>query len=113
MADGLQVSEIFYTGRAPTTANGDEPEPFAHVKFTYEARHEARSARFGSVTLPRKKRLKNIVTNAGIYTMTYDEYHPGQSYTATNDPMLPTRLKSIGYCASDNVTCMKPLDFEW
>jgi RHS repeat-associated protein len=113
MAEGLQVSEILYTGHLLTTPSGEEPGTFAHVQFTYEPRHETRSVRFGSVTLPRNQKLKKIITSAGVYTLDYEQEYQRAPYSVTNDPMLPTRLKSVGYCALDNVTCMKPLVFGW
>ena len=132
-SEGLLVSSIDYTGHVPTGANnGGAVAPFAHVTFDYDPRHETRAAQVSAATLPRNRRLKTITstldvngaeTLAGRYDLTYEpDYVPGTPYSLTNDPMLPTRLSSIGYCTIDKpvvpgtlpfIRCMQPLVFEW
>ncbi|HXU03376.1 MAG TPA: FG-GAP-like repeat-containing protein, partial [Polyangia bacterium] len=133
--DGLFVTSINYTGHVPTNSGGGGgTAPFAHVKFEYDPRRETRRARFNTTTLPRNKRLRSISTYVdvngtseltGTYSLTYaPDYVPHANYDAvTNDPMLPTRLTSIGYCSVDHPVppppgvpkphCMKSLDFVW
>jgi len=137
--DGLYVTSIDYTGHVPTASSGSSgaKDPFAHVTFDYDPRREIRSTRFGSVTLPKRVRLKRITTSvdinnantvAGRYYLTYAaDYRRGVPYSANNDAMLPTRLTTIDYCAGQ--TCpdappatlpekrlqgfLEPLQFEW
>jgi RHS repeat-associated protein len=115
---GLIVTSISYTGhfegsrvspRDGSTVFVPAVPPFTSVSFTYEARNDVRTTRFRQATLPRNQRLKTITTDAGIYKL---DYIPGF------DPMLPSRLASIGYCATPSPAfpsgqCMKSLDFNW
>jgi RHS repeat-associated protein len=84
--------------------------------FTYETRPDVRTLRFRDSRIPLNQRLKTITTGKqadgtarGTYTLNY----------ASDDPMLPSRLNSIAYCAwqasDDKQTpaCLKSLDFDW
>jgi hypothetical protein len=135
--DGLYVTAIDYTGHVPTSLGGAGTDPFAHVTFDYDPRRELRTTRFGSVTLPKRVRLKSITTSVDIdnintmtgrYYLSYaPDFHTGTNYSATNDAMLPTRLTTIDYCAGQSCPASPPatlqekrqqgflesLDFEW
>src|SRR5262249_53900058 len=68
--------------------------------------------RFGTVMVPKQHRLKTITTPIGVYTLGYlPDYDPSRTYAADNDPMLPSRLQSIGYCAGG--ACLQSLQFNW
>ncbi|HXU01100.1 MAG TPA: SpvB/TcaC N-terminal domain-containing protein, partial [Polyangia bacterium] len=117
-ARGLIVTKISYTGhfegsrtnpRDGSTIFVPAVPPFTSVRFTYENRTDVRQTRFRKATLRRWLRLKTIATDAGIYTLDY--LPPG-------DPMLPSRLTTIGYCALPSTAypagqCLKSLDFGW
>jgi RHS repeat-associated protein len=117
-ARGLIVTSIHYTGhyegarinpRDGSSIVAPEVPPFTSVKFTYENRNDVRTTRFRKAALRRNQRLMTITTDAGRYTL---------SYVAPGDPMLPSRLSSIGYCATPSSAfpsgqCLKSLDFTW
>ena len=117
VSEGVTVTSIDYTGHVGTAASppiGAEPAqaPFWRLVFDYQHREDVRSVRFGAVSIPKKKRLAiiKIVNPAapsqefGTYTLTYE--NPDLTH------MLPSRLKSVGYCAAGS-DCLKALEFDW
>jgi hypothetical protein len=103
---GLIVTEIKYT--AHRDAQGDKDvDPFNSITFSYDEpggehpRPDVRITRFRDSVLPVKSRLKTITTGRGTYSLTYKG----------EDPMLPSRLSQIDYCAG--TTCLEPLQFGW
>jgi len=107
---GLIVTQIDYTGKMGTNRlNGGvlEPagQPFHSITFGYgDGRPDVRHTRFADVTIPKVKRLTSITTPLGTYSLTY---------LPDTDPMLPSRLSSIRYCAAGGATCLDDLVFDW
>src|SRR6185369_10652114 len=66
-----------------------------------DIRPDIRYLRFGTSLVPKKHLLRSITTPLGTYTLTYMD----------PDPLLGSRLKSIGYCAGGH--CLQPLEFDW
>jgi RHS repeat-associated protein len=101
---GIIVTEIDYTGHLGDANGAGAVAPFSSVKFTYEDqdRPDVRTLRFHSGRIPQPKRLSTITTPLGQYSL---EYKPDV------DPMLPSLLQRIKYCAGDS--CMDPLEFDW
>lgn len=96
LTTGVWVSEIGYTGKL----GGNSRLPFAAMNFVYQARSKVRWTRYGSLAIPETQLLKEITTDAGKYSLTYQQ-----------GPSLTSELTSIGYCAGS--ACMQPLSFGW
>jgi RHS repeat-associated protein len=116
--DGANLSSISYTGHL-TSIDGDPHfssypgtpvSPPNTITFAYEFRSDSRLVRFHYGTLPITKRLTGITTPQGTYALTY---YP-------DDPMLPSRLKTIGFCngptslsTAASTACLDSLEFKW
>jgi RHS repeat-associated protein len=101
LSHGFRVTAIRYTAHMTPGAPGPDVLPFYGISFGYEDRPDVRWMRVGPSRIPRNSRLKTITTPRGQYTLTY----------APDQPLLPSRLMSIGYCAGQ--TCLQSLDFGW
>jgi hypothetical protein len=103
---GLIVTEIKYTAHWDAQGKKDV-DPFNSITFSYDEpggqhpRPDVRITRFRDSVLPVKSRLKTITTERGTYSLIYKG----------EDPMLPSRLSEIDYCAG--TTCLEPLIFGW
>ncbi|HXU00160.1 MAG TPA: toxin TcdB middle/N-terminal domain-containing protein, partial [Polyangia bacterium] len=103
---GLLLTEIDYTGHLANTGAdpGSQGGAFTWVKFGYDFvdRPDVRRLRFGAASLPRNRRLTEITSPLGIYSLTY----------LPDEPTLPSRLQRIKYCSVAG-NCMEPLEFDW
>ena len=98
------VTRIGYTGHEPTGA-----QPYTWIEFDYELRPDPINGYQGGVKSIQSKRLTEIHTDAGTYSLSYLQ----------NEGHDPTsRIEFIEYCALNPLTaardqCMAPLRFEW
>jgi RHS repeat-associated protein len=124
-ARGLLVAHINYSGHLP----GDRFDPLTATRptvpsvsppnvitFNYDpqARPDVRHSRLGPFTLPLNRRLHSITTPMGSYELVYE---------SDDDPMLPSRVSRIKYCATPSdippppafpvPLCAKDLEFHW
>jgi RHS repeat-associated protein len=116
--EGAYVTSIKYTGHL-TSVDGDPSLPSFPgtnipppniISFTYENRPDPKLIRFHYATLQIVKRLTGITTPDGTYILGY----------APDDPLLPSRLTTIGYCngptslsTASATACLDSLQFGW
>jgi RHS repeat-associated protein len=97
---GLIVTSIAYTGHrdgSGSQCNSGSPTsicPPNTVTFSYEFRPDHRTTRFHTSFLIMSQRLTTITTPIGTYSLAY----------AADDPLMASRLQSIGYCALPTTT---------
>jgi RHS repeat-associated protein len=112
LTDGVKVTSIEYTGFRGSPEEDPRPQaPFWRVVLDYEQRQDVRNARIGWISIPKKHRLSVIRVVApgapdharATYTLSYLDPDPTH--------MLPSRLRSIGYCSDGS--CLTPLEFDW
>ena len=87
----------------PCSDTNEGVSPYQTVSFIYEDRPDVRSGyRAGSLSTS-SKRLTNIVTVIGQYSLNYK----------THASLQPSRLEQIEYCDVTGTTCREPIDFAW
>jgi RHS repeat-associated protein len=124
-ARGLLVTRIDYTGHVPASGPPAEGDGTFHaIEFLYDERKDVRRIRFGNVTLPQNRRLSEIITPAGAYSLSYRDTPALQNppFISQSWPLNPSQLWRIGYCARPDAPpgqpsapppCKQPLEFDW